>query len=110
MELYVTGTGQRLWVHDEKKCVGDSCCIHRPSKHHMRGWAINYRSEYNHMERLCSHGVGHPDPDSVEFAKRFGKDLSVHGCDGCCSPPNADLKNGDLTKLSLILDSLTELD
>lgn len=31
------------------------------------------------MERICPHGVGHPDPDCM-YAKRD----TVHGCDGCC--------------------------
>ena len=30
------------------------------------------------MERICPHGVGHPDPDDVLNQDR------VHGCDGCC--------------------------
>jgi hypothetical protein len=34
------------------------------------------------MERICPHGVGHPDPDDV-----FATD-TVHGCDGCCTPPS----------------------
>lgn len=29
------------------------------------------------MEWICEHGVGHYDPNLVEF--------TVHGCDGCCS-------------------------
>lgn len=110
MELYITGTGQRIWVHDEEKCSG-SCPIHKPSKHHMRGWALNWRQDTKIMERLCCHGIGHPDPDSVAFGELHGKThLGVHGCDGCCSPPKQDLQNGDLMKMNLILESLTTLD
>lgn len=29
------------------------------------------------MERMCPHGIGHPDPDEITL------DV-VHGCDGCC--------------------------
>lgn len=76
----------------------------------MTGWATNYRTDRGLMERICCHGVGHPDPDSVSFGLKFGKDISIHGCDGCCSPPNTDLRNGDLVKANLIYDSLTELD
>jgi hypothetical protein len=46
------------------------------------------------MERICPHGVGHPDPDDLAYrisiAKKMGKDtkyLGIHGCDGCCTPP-----------------------
>lgn len=95
MELYITGTGQRMWVHDKAKCDSKGCPIHGPSEHHMRGWATNYREDRGLTERICCHGVGHPDPDSVSYGLKFGKDISSHGCDGCCSPP----RNQDLTKV-----------
>jgi hypothetical protein len=29
--------------------------------------------------------VGHPDPQDVVYQRVvFGRDVSVHGCDGCC--------------------------
>lgn len=94
MELYVTGVGQRIWTHDSDDCVGHACVIHSPSPHHMRGWATNYRRDAGYTERMCHHGVGHPDPDDMAFLtsvyEKKGKDhnhLGIHGCDGCCSPP-----------------------
>jgi hypothetical protein len=41
------------------------------------------------MERVCEHGVGHPDPDHVSHIRRVkGDDYAnvdaIHGCDGCC--------------------------
>jgi hypothetical protein len=33
------------------------------------------------MERVCPHGVGHPDPDDINVILGPEK---VHGCDGCC--------------------------
>jgi hypothetical protein len=33
------------------------------------------------MERICEHGIGHPDPDQI-MRDEAGW---VHGCDGCCS-------------------------
>ena len=37
------------------------------------------------MERVCKHGVGHPDPDDAAYNDRTGNGfLNVHGCDGCC--------------------------
>lgn len=46
------------------------------------------------MERICPHGIGHPDPDDIAFKRnrpRFGEDMakadSIHGCDGCCQGP-----------------------
>ncbi len=40
-------------------------------------------------ERICGHGIGHPDPDSLSWLDRDrpGHVLAVHGCDGCCLPP-----------------------
>jgi len=34
------------------------------------------------MERVCEHGVGHPDPD--EYKLKRGWTEHVNGCDGCC--------------------------
>jgi len=84
MEIYVTGTGQRVRVHDAGKCKGEHCVIHNPSDHHMKDWPTNWRQDRNMMERICPHGVGHPDPDDLN------KD-TVHGCDGCCVPPTKEV-------------------
>ena len=77
-----------LRVHAASKCAGDdTCCIHKPSEHHMRGWAMNWRGDAGVMERLCPHGVGHPDPDALAFQIRSGNEwAAIHGCDGCCAP------------------------
>lgn len=81
--VYVTGTGQRLTaVHKPSKCVGDHCVIHRPSDHNMRSWPTHWRDDRGLMERICPHGVGHPDPDDTNLDH-------VHGCDGCCFDPIA---------------------
>lgn len=65
-------------VHDPALCEGRSCPVHHPSEHHMITWPQNWRNDRKMMERLCSHGIGHPDPDDL------GADL-VHGCDDCCA-------------------------
>ena len=88
MEKYETGTGQIVHVHDKEQCKGNHCCIHNPSDHHMKDWPTNWRSDRYLMERICPHGVGHPDPDDLAFKERQGVDMKyegVHGCDGCCS-------------------------
>jgi hypothetical protein len=38
-----------------------------------------WRDDTRIMERICIHGIGHPDPE-LEYK---GTD-AVHGCDGCC--------------------------
>lgn len=82
---------QLLKVHSPSKCFeGPSCAIHNPTDHHMRGWPLYWRRDAAKMERLCPHGVGHPDPDALAFHTRNGRDyMSVHGCDGCCNPDNS---------------------
>ena len=64
-------------VHDRSECVSRPCAIHSRTDHHMRGWPQRWRSDRGMMERICPHGVGHPDPDDIT-------DDKVHGCDGCC--------------------------
>lgn len=87
---YVTGTGQRIAnVHEPTvDCVINGCCIHAPSKHSMRNFPTHWREDRRIMERICPHGVGHPDPDDLAFRVRNGDDpkyAGVHGCDGCCA-------------------------
>jgi len=84
-------------AHDPESCEGDDCCIHHPSPHHMRGWPLLWRQKSEPfeigpplMERVCEHGVGHPDPDHITWVEKArGKEAadveSVHGCDGCCA-------------------------
>ncbi len=84
MERYETGTGQKVWVHDEKDCEGEHCPIHNPSDHHMKTWPTNWRGDRGIMERICPHGIGHPDPDDIRIVNE--DDLGIHGCDGCCIP------------------------
>lgn len=73
-----------LVCHDPADCAGRPCTLHNRTDHHMRHWRQHWRSDRLLMERICSHGVGHPDPDSFP-----GID-TVHGCDGCCALPKLD--------------------
>jgi hypothetical protein len=74
----------------------------------MKDWHTHWRDDRKLMERICPHGVGHPDPDDLAYKKtvfekqakelfdneknrkEYVKDLlkieSIHGCDGCCNP------------------------
>lgn len=84
---YITGMGQVLGhVHSSDQCAGRACVIHNPSDHSMRGFPTNWRGDRGIMERICPHGVGHPDPDDLAYLESIGrKGEGVHGCDGCCS-------------------------
>lgn len=81
-------TGQTLHnVHDRLLCRGHGCSIHRPSNHSMNRFRRHYRFDRAMMERICPHGVGHPDPDDLAFKARENLPVDgVHGCDGCCDP------------------------
>jgi len=71
-------------VHSLGDCKGEYCTIHNMSDHHMRSWPQHWRGDRGFMERICPHGIGHPDPD--EYLLTVNPFLSaVHGCDGCCN-------------------------
>lgn len=93
-------------VHPELACAGRDCVIHNPTDHHMRSWPLHWRNDRGLFERICTHGVGHPDPDQFAYwraaAEKWRPPLNadilddpyppsnpfdgmgVHGCDGCC--------------------------
>lgn len=75
-------------VHAEMLCAGRPCPAHNPSEHHMRRWTLHWRGDRGILERICPHGIGHPDPDQREFWNETGQEWQgVHGCDGCCTDP-----------------------
>lgn len=79
--------GQRLSnTHSEESCKSQfSCAIHRPSEHNMSDFPQNFRPDTGVIERICPHGIGHPDPDHMVWARSVGMDWhGVHGCDLCC--------------------------
>lgn len=81
-------SGRRVRTHTLKNCTGRNCVIHNPSKHRMVAWPRNLRDDTGRIERVCPHGVGHPDPDDVAYWVTKGQDartLWTHGCDGCCA-------------------------
>ena len=86
-EIWELESGQRLeGVHRGGSCQGDTCVFHKPTDHHMASWPQIWRYDRHIFERICPHGVGHPDPDQFEFWKlnEVYESEAVHGCDGCC--------------------------
>lgn len=55
--------------------------------HHMDSWPKVHRLD-GRIERVCVHGVGHPDPEYYANRLRLDPENAwadgVHGCDGCC--------------------------
>ncbi len=80
---YITGTGQILWTHTSEQCQFP-CPIHYPSYHALSHRPTHWRNDRGIMERICEHGVGHPDPDDIKVREGDWTE-GVHGCDGCCS-------------------------
>ena len=79
---YLEHSGEVLVsVHDPQRCAGRSCTIHNRSEHGMRDLPQHWREDRGIMERVCAHGVGHPDPDNPW---NHGDPRWLHGCDGCC--------------------------
>ena len=92
-------------VHPETECEGRLCPIHNRSDHPMRSFPQHWRADTKTMERICPHGVGHPDPDGyIYLVHTYGaREAAVrftHGCDGCGHGPDDDA----------IFDILTEGD
>jgi hypothetical protein len=72
-------------THMVGSCLGERCTIHNRSDHPMRAFPQQWRSDRMMMERVCPHGIGHPDPDDIKLVGRYGPDEAIHGCDGCCA-------------------------
>lgn len=93
MATYITGTDQVIFVHDFSACKGSYCVIHNPSNHAMSTWPTHWRGDRKLMERICPHGIGHPDPDDMDYYNSHGgtdKYRGIHGCDGCCIEPREE--------------------
>lgn len=89
------GVNTPVMVHSVDSCQGRRCVLHNPTDHHMRSWRWLMRTDKSMLiERICPHGINHPDPDSLYFftdvAKYGGEGIGNHGCDGCCDPERED--------------------
>ena len=73
--------------HAPARCEGRDCSWHHPSDHHMRTWPTVWRPAYGYADRICPHGIGHPDPDDVVALQAVGGASAEHACDGCCIAP-----------------------
>jgi hypothetical protein len=90
---YTDGYGRGIRnIHPESACrERGACTIHSPTEHSMRAFPVHVRipSPWDikpmHFERICPHGVGHPDPDDMTYwISKGDPSMGVHGCDGCC--------------------------
>ena len=77
-------------VHDADSCFGPVCSLHNRSNHSMRAFPQSWRADRFLMERICPHGIGHPDPDDPKISMfnhtpgKVNYEL-LHECDNCCA-------------------------
>lgn len=75
-------------VHDPALCADRGCAIHdHPSDFYLNTAPMNWREDRGILERICEHGVGHPDLDAAKYLKSIGQGYqNIHGCchEGCC--------------------------
>jgi hypothetical protein len=83
---FIDDFGNKLvGVHTLEDCKKpERCVIHNQSDHNMKHLPLLWRPDGFFFERVCEHGVGHPDPDDAAF-----QEINVHGCDGCCARMHA---------------------
>lgn len=101
-----------LKTHAPQICAGQNCCIHNPSDHHMKDWPLVHRTDEGVLipvnvvgtvtlgeelrgtmrklvvsDRVCEHGIGHPDPDSLAWlhTQVASYPWEDHTCDECCT-------------------------
>lgn len=76
-------------VHPLTADCARGCLVHNPSVWvgNIEGWSYFPRAD-GRVERLCPHGIGHPDPDAVRYLTEIrgwsSGSAGAHGCDGCC--------------------------
>ena len=88
-----TVSGAVVVTHNDGHCPLRYCAIHRPSAHHLVGAPLQWREGTGRMERICGHGIAHPDEDFLDWvqARRGLLEAAVagvHDCDGCCGDPD----------------------
>ena len=76
-------THQSMHMHRKDTCATPVCAVHARSNHVLRYGPQCWNAQRYIMERVCGHGVRHPDPDDVRIWT--GADNGFHTCDGCCA-------------------------
>lgn len=92
--------------HQREDCYySDRCTLHNRSNHYMRKFPQVWNPNNGIIERVCEHGIGHPDPDELPGAE-------IHFCDACCVEAvftecfaPADWASGGIKILEDILES-----
>lgn len=82
-----------LRTHSSLACAGDFCSVHNPSSHSMVRFPQYWDAQRFQMQRVCPHGIPHPDPDDLAYSalvngEEFAEFQRDHDCcdEGCCAP------------------------
>lgn len=67
------------------------------SDHHMRRWPL---WQGRRAIRQCPHGVFHPDPDDVRWARRERREHAEE-CDRCCAKPRGIHQPGEPVRIGV---------
>lgn len=70
------------------ECYERGCVVHSPSTFALSDAPLNWRQDRHQFERICKHGVGHPDADQAEYNTWHGMaHENIHGCcpERCCA-------------------------
>lgn len=87
---YVDGFGNALYfVHPQSPDCDEGCVIHNPTDPNKDTFPPLWRGDRSMMERVCPHGIGHPDRDQIRYWERTlgeaeARAQATHACDGCC--------------------------
>lgn len=88
-DLTFVSNGLLKGVHSPSNCADQpwGCWVHTPKSHALASAPIRWRDDKGTAERICDHGISHPDPQDVAYWWSIrGRDVTVHACDGCCGP------------------------
>jgi len=82
---------RNLRTHVPEECADHPCAIHNhPSNHPLKDAPLNWRTDRKLLERICEHGIGHPDADAIDYLStvigfKAAQLEGIHGCCGCCA-------------------------
>lgn len=88
-ELIAVANGLLTGAHPPSTCAGQAwgCWVHSPKPHSLAHAPIRWREDKGSAERICDHGIGHPDPhDAAYWWTVHHRDVTRHSCDDCCAP------------------------
>ncbi|GAA4363023.1 hypothetical protein GCM10023146_01940 [Nocardioides caricicola] len=88
-DMIFVANGVMTSVHTSDQCAGRAygCWVHEVLSHALSDAPVVFRDDKGTAERICEHGIGHPDPqDAAYWWHEHGRDITPHGCDGCCRP------------------------